>query len=82
MIMKLIRDEKVKYLFWGVATTVFYFVFRFIVNVLTNNPTIAAFLAEVVTIIFAFYVNRTFVFTNAVCKIKLEKLKKSFVIDF
>jgi len=64
MIMKLIRDEKVKYLFWGVATTVFYFVFRFIVNVLTNNPTIATFLAEVVTIIFAFYVNRTFVFTN------------------
>lgn len=64
MIMKLIRDEKVKYLFWGVATTFFYFVFRFIVNVLTNNPTIAAFLAEVVTIIFAFYVNRTFVFTN------------------
>ncbi len=60
----LMRNEKISYLFWGVLTTLVYFVVRFVSNGLFNLPLLSAAIAELVSILFAFVTNRQFVFTN------------------
>ena len=62
-VLKLIKNEKIKYLFWGIVTTVFYFVVRLLLDTFVT-PVHSATITEILTIFFAFYVNRRFVFTK------------------
>lgn len=62
-VLKLIKNEKIKYLFWGIVTTVFYFVVRLLLDTFVT-PVLSATITEILTIFFAFYVNRRFVFTK------------------
>lgn len=60
----LIRNEKIKYLFWGVITTIFYFFLRLSFDSIFKLPIVSATLSEFFTILFAFFVNRKYVFTS------------------
>lgn len=58
----LLKSEKIIYLFWGIITTIFYLVVRFISMYFINDPLFPVYIAQFTTIIFAFYVNKYFVF--------------------
>ncbi|MDC2806893.1 GtrA family protein [Leuconostoc suionicum] len=61
---KYILSEKVKYLFWGIVTTVFYLVVRLISIRVVNNDMIPVLISQFLTILFAFIVNKFFVFSQ------------------
>lgn len=64
IIKKFIYDEKIKYLFWGAMTTLIYFIARFLSMLLTKSNMIPVAIAQVISIIFAFFVNKYFVFNH------------------
>lgn len=64
-IVLLVRSEKIRYLFWGILTTVFYFLSRICLDFIFHIPIISATLSEIVTILFAFFVNQKYVFTKS-----------------
>ncbi|MDQ0223270.1 GtrA family protein [Streptococcus moroccensis] len=59
---KILNHEVLSYLFFGVLTTVVYFVTRFVVFSLTKESLFAAFVANITAILFAFVTNDRFVF--------------------
>lgn len=61
---KYIVSEKVKYLFWGIVTTVFYLVVRLISIRVINNDMIPVIISQFLTILFAFIVNKFLVFSQ------------------
>ncbi|QBR46851.1 MULTISPECIES: GtrA family protein [Leuconostoc] len=63
MMIRYLKSEKIKYLFWGVVTTLVYFVVRFISMGLLYQPMLPVLIAQIVTVLFAFVVNKFFVFS-------------------
>ncbi|WP_029743546.1 GtrA family protein [Streptococcus suis] len=59
---KFFKSEVFKYLFFGVLTTVVYIVFREFLFILMHNVTASVLVANVIAIVFAFFVNDYFVF--------------------
>ncbi|POG97945.1 hypothetical protein BGL34_05660 [Fructilactobacillus lindneri] len=74
----IIFDQRIKYLFWGVLTTLVYFVVRIISMSFFSNPEIPVVISETVSIIFAFLVNKFFVFNTE----KQSKELTSQIVDF
>lgn len=64
LITKIIFNEKIEYLFWGAMTTLVYFIVRFISMAMASNSMIPVALAQVVSTIFAFIVNKYWVFNG------------------
>lgn len=64
MVKKLIQNEVVKYLFFGVVTTVFYILVRTLLFYFTNIASLSATLANALSILFAFFTNDYFVFSQ------------------
>ncbi|HEM5198771.1 TPA: GtrA family protein [Streptococcus suis] len=56
------KSEVFKYLFFGVLTTVVYIIFREFLFILMHNVTASVLVANVIAIVFAFFVNDHFVF--------------------
>lgn len=75
---KLLKNEMILYLIFGVLTTIVYFVSRFLVVGLTGNSLIAVIVAQVSAIVFAFFTNKYFVFLDKESK-PLVVLKQFFV---
>lgn len=63
-IKKLIFDERIEYLFWGVLTTLVYLVTRLISIQIFTSAFIPVWIAQIVSIAFAFIVNKFFVFNS------------------
>ena len=64
-VLKLIHNEKIEYLFWGVMTTLVYLVVRFASMVVFKaHPFIPVAIAQVISIVFAFFVNKYYVFNG------------------
>nr|WP_246447900.1 GtrA family protein [Streptococcus pacificus] len=61
-IKKLWAMELIKYLFFGVLTTLVYFVSRTALFLQLNQALVSALIANIVAILFAFFVNDRFVF--------------------
>lgn len=61
---KIISNEVVKYLFFGVLTTLVYIATRSLFFSLTKQATLAAFIANVTAVLFAFFTNDYFVFNQ------------------
>lgn len=64
MAERYLKSEKIKYLFWGVITTLVYFLVRFLTMALLNQAMLPVLIAQVVTVLFAFVVNKFFVFAD------------------
>ncbi|WP_224172022.1 GtrA family protein [Leuconostoc gelidum] len=64
MVERYLKSEKIKYLFWGVITTLVYFLVRFVAMALLHQAMLPVLLAQVVTVLFAFVVNKFFVFAD------------------
>ncbi|WP_294975369.1 GtrA family protein, partial [uncultured Leuconostoc sp.] len=64
MMTHYLKSEKIKYLFWGVVTTLVYFVVRFISMGLLQQAMLPVLIAQIVTVLFAFVVNKFFVFAD------------------
>lgn len=64
-IQKIIQNEVFKYLLAGVLTTIFYAILRISIYPILNNATIAATVSNVLAIVFAFFINDTYVFNQA-----------------
>ena len=63
VIEKFVFNEKIEYLFWGVMTTLVYLVVRFVTMIIfKDNPFIPVAFAQVISVAFAFVVNKYFVF--------------------
>lgn len=61
---KYIFSEKVKYLFWGIVTTVFYLIVRLVSIRVIDNDMIPVLISQFFTVLFAFIVNKFFVFSQ------------------
>lgn len=61
---KIIFDERIEYLFWGVLTTLVYLITRLISVHLFTSAFIPVWIAQIVSIAFAFIVNKFFVFNS------------------
>ncbi|MFV8062996.1 GtrA family protein [Streptococcus pluranimalium] len=59
---KLIQNEVVKYLFFGILATIVYITFRLLGFTITNNVSFSVILANIVAILFAFFTNDFYVF--------------------
>lgn len=59
-----IFNQKIEYLFWGVITTLVYFVARILTMLFTSNVFIPVAIAQILSIAFAFVVNQKFVFND------------------
>lgn len=75
---KILKNEMILYLIFGVLTTVVYFVFRFLIVGITGNSLVAVVVAQVTAIIFAFFTNKYFVFLDKENK-PLIVLKQFFI---
>ena len=75
---KLLKNEMILYLIFGVLTTIVYFVSRFLVVGLTGNSLIAVIVAQISAIVFAFFTNKYFVFLDKESN-PLVVLKQFFV---
>ncbi|XIF19626.1 MAG: GtrA family protein [Acetilactobacillus jinshanensis] len=64
LIRKFIFNEKIEYLFWGAMTTLVYFIARLMSMAMTTSNMIPVGIAQVISIIFAFIVNKYLVFNN------------------
>ncbi len=64
-----------KYFFWGVLTTIVYFVARTVTYLLFNSATISSALASIIAILFAFFTNDLFVFNQSANK-RINRLIK------
>jgi len=53
-----------KYIFWGVATTIVYLIVRLISMKIFDDTMLPVLISQTLTIIFAFVVNKLFVFTT------------------
>lgn len=62
LIQKLLYNEIISYLIFGVLTTVVYVVTRVIIFNLTTQASLSAVLASIISILFAFVTNDTIVF--------------------
>ncbi|MBJ8349589.1 GtrA family protein [Streptococcus zalophi] len=76
-IKKLWATELIKYLFFGVLTTLVYFVSRTLLFLQINQALISAVIANIVAILFAFFVNDRYVFLQ-VQKGRLKRLIQFF----
>lgn len=63
-IKKLIFNERIEYLFWGVLTTLVYLVTRLISVQIFTSAFLPVWIAQIVSIAFAFIVNKFFVFNS------------------
>ncbi|MEY8461784.1 GtrA family protein [Streptococcus merionis] len=61
---KILKNEVFSYLFFGVLTTLVYFVTRFLIFYLTQESLFAALVANITAILFAFVTNDRFVFNQ------------------
>lgn len=61
---KLVNRETISYIFFGVLTTVVYFVTRFSVIKMTGNSMLGVVLAQIAAILFAYFTNKIFVFKD------------------
>lgn len=61
---KYLLSEKMKYIFWGVATTIVYLIVRLISMKIFDDTMLPVLISQTLTIIFAFVVNKLFVFTT------------------
>lgn len=77
---KLLKNEIVLYLVFGILTTLVYFLSRFSVVGLTGNSLIAVVVAQIVAIVFAFFTNKYFVFFNK--NRELLVILKQFLVFF
>ncbi|KID41097.1 GtrA family protein [Fructilactobacillus fructivorans] len=64
IVKRLVFDEKIEYLFWGAMTTLVYFVSRFVSMKIFTSDFIPVLIAQVLSIAFAFVVNKYFVFNS------------------
>ena len=64
LIHKVIFNEKIEYLFWGAMTTLVYFIVRFASMATTHSSMIPVALAQIISTIFAFIVNKYLVFNG------------------
>ncbi|CCW40213.1 GtrA family protein [Streptococcus agalactiae] len=62
LLKKFLHNEVISYLIFGVLTTVVYIISRLIIFYLIQNVTVAAGLANVIAILFAFATNDSIVF--------------------
>ncbi|MCU9533901.1 GtrA family protein [Streptococcus sp. CSL10205-OR2] len=76
-IKKLWATELIKYLFFGVLTTLVYFVSRTLLFLQINQALISAVIANIIAILFAFFVNDRYVFLQ-VQKGRLKRLIQFF----
>ncbi|QBP17868.1 GtrA family protein [Acetilactobacillus jinshanensis] len=65
LIHKLIFNEKIEYLFWGGMTTLVYFVARFTSMAMMTSEMIPVAIAQTISTVFAFIVNKYLVFNNS-----------------
>ncbi|MGT2771828.1 GtrA family protein [Streptococcus marimammalium] len=77
-IKKLWSMELIKYLFFGVLTTMIYFVSRTALFLQLNQALISTLIANVIAILFAFFVNDRYVFQQA----QKGRLKRLFQFFF
>ncbi|MBO0477276.1 GtrA family protein [Vagococcus sp. DIV0080] len=61
---KILNQEIISYLIFGVLTTIVYFVLRFLVVNLTGQSLLAVVIAQMGAILFAFVTNKLFVFKD------------------
>lgn len=61
---KIFNRETISYIFFGGLTTVVYFVTRFSVVKATDNSMLGVVLAQIAAILFAYFVNKIFVFKD------------------
>lgn len=61
-IKKIWSTELIKYLFFGILTTLVYFVSRTLLFLQINQALISAVIANIIAILFAFFVNDRYVF--------------------
>lgn len=64
IIQKIIYNQKIEYLFWGAITTLIYFMARFTSMMMTDNSMIPVAFAQIMSIVFAFIVNKYLVFND------------------
>lgn len=62
LIKKLINNEVISYLIFGVLTTVVYLIARMLIFAISQEATISAVIANIIAILFAFFTNDRFVF--------------------
>lgn len=61
---KLLKNEKILYLIFGIGTTAVYFLTRFFIVNLTGNSMWAVIIAQISAILFAYFTNKIFVFKD------------------
>ena len=61
---KIVNQEIISYLIFGVLTTAVYFILRFLVVNLTGQSLVAVIVAQIGAILFAFITNKYFVFKD------------------
>ncbi len=68
---KFINQESITYIFFGILTTVVYFITRFSVVGLTGNSMLGVVIAQITAILFAYVTNKLFVFKNTEWEIRI-----------
>ncbi len=61
---RLLKNEKILYLIFGIGTTAVYFLTRFLIVNITGNSMWAVITAQVSAILFAYFTNKIFVFKD------------------
>lgn len=64
LLVKFLKSEVFKYLFFGVLTTLVYILIRDLLFILTRQVTFAALVANITAVVFAFFTNDYFVFSQ------------------
>lgn len=62
---KIINRETMSYIFFGILTTVVYFLSRFTIINLTDNSMLSVTIAQISAILFAYITNKIFVFRDS-----------------
>lgn len=75
---KMINQETLLYLFYGVLTTFVYFIIRFTVFSISEQAMLSVVLAQIGAILFAFVTNKLFVFKDNTKEIK-KLIKQLFI---